>query len=354
MRIRRTAAMAATLIMSASLLAACGGADDEKDSPAPAPAVSSESEGESGQGEGQSDESNDQDASTSQAESDLPRIGKGDPMLGVTDGVDRPEIEKIDTEDLESTNVLEQTERFRRYLAGDASGDDWFTQMQSVADPSFAASLRVSDRDLLREYAGAATDIEVSSSYVIGIATGPYASVAGSDDDGNELWVVRLSFHASKADPSIGTWKAVSIDWPEDSDALDSNDLPFSEDTRATVQTTAAFASSSVFTQSPGDNEKTRAELMKRYFSDPKKAKKIEVPFPERNVTAVAGDPIGRYFSTPSGSKDIWVEINNTSHVVSPSGDPDPEQEPVQNVVYVKLSYSDGDWIAVDAQKGKP
>lgn len=62
----------------------------------------------------------------------------------------------------------------------------------------------------------------------------------------------------------------------------------------------------------------------------------------------------GRYFVTPSGSEEIWVKVNNTSHVVSPSGDPDPDEPPKQDVVYVKLAFSDGNWVAVDAQKEKP
>ena len=37
-----------------------------------------------------------------------------------------------------------------------------------------------------------------------------------------------------------------------------------------------------------------------------------------------------------------------------PSGDPDPDEPSKQAVVYVKLAFSDGNWVAVDAQKEKP
>lgn len=354
MRLRRTAVTAAALILSTSFLASCSGPEEQGSPPTKEGTAVSVPAQDDGQGQtaedGASGGSPGQDANGDP----LPGIGAGDPMLGVTDGVDRPELDQIGTPDLESTNALEQAEKFRRHLAGDASGDEWFAQMQEVADPSFAASLQVSDRELLRDYAKAAGSVKVSSPYVIGMSNSPYASVSGLNGEGNEVWTLRMSFHASKADPSIGTWQAVSIDWPEGSEALKSNDLPFSEDTRGTVLTTAAFASSSLFTQEVGDNAESRAGLVARFFVAPEKAKSIEVPFPERNTRAVAGDPSGRYFVTPRGSKDIWVEINNTSHVVSPSGDPDPDEEPKQNVVYVKLAFSEGNWVAIDAQKEKP
>lgn len=354
MRLRRTVVTAATLLLSASFLASCSGTEEQAaPPPQEGPGVSVPGQ-DVDEDQVTGDDSTEGSPGQNENGDPLPGIGAGDPMLGITDGMDRPELDEIDTPDLESTNALEQAEKFRRHLAGDASGDEWFAQIQEVADPSFAASLRVSDRELLRDYAKSAESVKVSSRYTIGMSNGPYASIVGLNGEDNEVWTLRLSFHASKADPSIGTWQAVSIDWPEGSDATKSNDLPFSEDTRATVLTTAAFASSSLFTQEVGDDEKSRAELVARFFAEPEKAKSIEVPFPERNTRAVAGDPSGRYFVTPQGSKDIWVEINNTSHVVSPSGDPDPDEEPAQNVVYVKLAFSEGNWVAIDAQKDKP
>lgn len=350
MRARRTAIMAAALALSVSALGACSGQDEEQGPSGPPVTVTEGSEGPQGgqeapEGDGGAPEAD---------EPAFPRVGEGNAMLGVTDGVDRPEPSEIETADLEPTSLIEQGEKFRRAMAGDTTGDEWFAAVQPVADPSFAASLKVSDRDLLREAGKSATSVAIDDTYVLGVSNAPYASVTGSDDEGNELWTARFSFHPSKADPSIGTWRAVSIDWADGSEALMSDGLPFTEDTRSTVLTTASFASSSLFTQAPGDDEKARAELAESYFSAPEKAKKLPMPFPERNVTAVAGDPVGRYFVTPSGSEEIWVEVNNTSHVVSPSGDPDPDEPPKQDVVYVKLTFSDGNWVAVDAQKEKP
>lgn len=351
---RRHATALAALTLSVGLLAACGnGGEKEDDQPVSAPPITVGAPASDGGGD-QGSTQEGQEGTEEPSAAVLPAIGQGDPMLGVHDGIDRPELSKIPTDELESSDFMEQSEKFRRLLASDSSGKDWNKAMQSVADPSFAASLSVSDRDLLREAGTSTESMDVTTRYSLGTSSEPYASATGLGADGEELWTVRMSFAPSKADRSIGTWRAVSIDWPEGSEALKSNDLPFTEDTRATVLTTAAYASSSVFTQAPGDDEKSRAALVGRYFLEPKAAAKIPVPFPERNVTAIAGDPIGRYFVTPAGSSDIWVEINNTSHVVSQSGDPDPDQEPAQNVVYVKLSFSDGNWMASDAQEGKP
>lgn len=345
MNLRRTIFAAAALAVIAAPLAACS---PDEDGGATAGSGSSSSAPAQGGAQGQSDGGG-ADSGGQTSSSGYPRVGEGDPMLGATDGQDRPALADIQTGDLDQTNALEQAEKFRRY-AVDAGADDatWLSQVQSVSDPSFAASLAVSDHSILR---GAAVQtLTVSDAYSMVSSSAPYASIEGKGADGAAIWTIRLSFSATKADPSIGTWKVVSIDWTAD---MGNAMVPFTEESRASTLTSAATASAPIFAQEPGDTAETRAERAGRFFTAPAAVAQVPMPFPDQNTTAVAGDPTGRYFVTPDGSADIWVEINNTSQISSPSGD--FEGDPKQSVVYVKMSYDgEGNWLAADAQTGAP
>lgn len=341
----RTWQIAAVLALAAPpVLAACSHGDGTSSESAPGPVAASSSAPSDPPSGDPSPSASDPSAASAQ---ELPPIGRGDPMLGDTDGIDRPQLADIRTEDLDATNATEQAEHVRRILTdGGTEQAAWMSQIQGVSDPTFAASVAVSDRQFLVSHE--ATSIRVARGYVLGSANGPYASFTGQDSEGSTLWTLRLAFYANQADPSVGTWKAISLDWPDEAET-DRVAAPLTESGRSDLRTTASFASAPLFAQEIGETPQTRAASMSRYFQSPVVASTLPAPFPDRNVRALAGDPTGTYFVTPQGSGEIWIEVDNSSREVSQDGQ--VSGDTVGSTVYVRLTFDGDTWVAVDAQK---
>lgn len=268
-----------------------------------------------------------------------PSIGAGDPMLGATDGVERPELADIPTEQLDSTNALELAERFRRTFEDETvPSDQWVADLKSSVDPTFAVSLTTASRGYFVTHKS--EKLRIEGGYTLG-ATEPYATVIASDADGNDMWKARLAIKLSKADPSIGTWSVVSVDWI-DASLSEGKAIPLTEDTRNNVRVTSTFASAGVFRQSLGEDPNNRFAALQNYLLDPQHAAARGKPVPDRDTAVEALDPTATYFVTPPGAGSIWVEVDGGYRTVAADGS---YGEPVQSIVYVEM-VPDGDTYA--------
>lgn len=236
-----------------------------------------------------------------------PVIGQGDPMLGITDGMDRPELADLETDDLDPTNAQETAERFRRLFEDEStSTEEWVASLSEVSDPTFAASLPLAERGYFKS--AHSSTVEIEEGYALGNSR-PYATIAAVDEGGNPLWRMRLSFTANKADPSVGTWKVISVDW-EDRSLVKDKAVPLTEGQRDDLRVTAAMASSPVLSQAQGETGEDREATLKRYLSDPEHAMKMGKPVPNKDVAVQARDPESSYFVTRAGDTSVWVELN--------------------------------------------
>lgn len=268
-----------------------------------------------------------------------PSIGAGDPMLGATDGEKRPALPDIPTDQLDSTNALELAERFRRTFEDESlPADQWVTTLKSMSDPTFAVSLNNSSRGYFE--ARKSTDLRVDGGYALGAAE-PYATVIASDTEGNDLWKAKLAITLSAADPSIGTWSVVSVDWLDPSLA-EGKMIPLTEDTRNNVRVTATFGSAGVFQQSVGEDPANRFAILQNYLRDPQHAAARGKPVPDRDVAVEALDAKATYFVTPHDSENIWVEVEGGFRALEADG---TYGAPTPVTFYVQM-VPDGDTYA--------
>lgn len=266
-----------------------------------------------------------------------PAIGAGDPMLGVTDGVDRPALDDIPADELETTNALEAGEKFRRTFEDETLGQEqWTAALTALSDPTFAVSLARAERGYFT--ATQSATVEVVQGYKLDNPQ-PYATLAAVDEEGNQLWTLRLAFKPSKADPSIGEWKAISVDWV-DKTLSEDKIIPLTESERSDIRVTASVASSYVLSQSKGEKPEAREETLRSAMSEPAHAIKRGKPHPDQDVTVQATQPDSTYLVTAEGSSTVWVEVNGGYRTVGDDGD----QGKIENVtVYVQMdSGKDG------------
>lgn len=295
--VTRLAALGTALALSVTALAGC--ADTNSDAPEPTSAAPS-----AGPASGAA-----QDA--------RPGIGEGDPMLGVTDGVQRPELRDIPTDQLDRTNVLETAERFRRTFEDEAVPTDaWAAELRTVADPTLAASIPGSARGYFT--GGQSAELAVTNRYTLD-SRQPYATVTALDEKKNPMWHMRLAIKRSDADPSIGTWSVISVDWDNPELAKDKT-APLTERERDSLRVTATFASAGVLTQKKGEAPENRAAFLQNYLSTPQNAAARGKPLPAEDVNTVANNPDSTYFVTPEGSANVWVEVNGSFSVANDDG----------------------------------
>lgn len=262
-------------------------------------------------------------------------IGEGDPMLGVTTGLDRGDVREIPAEELERTSAIETAEAFRRAYEGESKDASVRVQsMQAVADPTLAAQLPLIDDALPSNIASDVLD--VSEEYETGDKE-PYAGVTAYSSEGDPLYTVRLSIKVEEADPSIGTWSVISVDWH--GEASDDAVLPLSQAQRLELREGAAAAAIPVVQQVVGESPGDRDEALKSVLSDPVHAIERGRPRPDQNVRISHLDTEYAYFVSKPGSSSIWVKASLRSAPVAQSG---RAGDPVTTVVYVELTSNDG------------
>lgn len=275
-----------------------------------------------------------------------PAIGAGDPMLGVTDGVERPELSEIPTAELEPTNALETAERFRRVFEDETMPvDQWATELGGVSDPTFAASLAQAQRGYFTMKQTAT--VEVVEGYKLDNPQ-PYARIAAVDADGKEAWNMRLAFKPTKADPSVGDWKVISVDWV-DKALSDSKTIPLTESGREDVRVTATVASSVTLAQGKGETPEAREATLRTVMLDPVHAIGRGKPVPDQDVTVQAVEPTSTYLVTPEGSSVVWVEVNGGYQAVGDDGTVGDVQ-PV--TIYVQMANDGSGYVAQDVMTG--
>lgn len=263
-------------------------------------------------------------------------------MLGVTDGVKRPALADIPTDQLESTNALETAERFRRTFEDEAvPTDQWAAELRAVSDPTFAASLPGAARGYFTAKRSAA--VKVTGRYTMD-SPQPYATVTAYDETSNPMWHARLTITPSTADPSIGTWRVSALDW-DDPALASGRAVPLTEEARDNLRVTAAFASAGVITQTKGEVPENRTAFLQNYLSTPTNAAARGKPLADQDVTTAANDPESTYFVTPEGSANVWVEVKGSFSVVNDDG---TKGEPQPVTMYVELENTPSGFIGRD------
>lgn len=292
-------------------------------------------------------------AAGSGAEELRPMIGEGDPMLGLTEGTERPEdLSQLDTDQLEPTNAREQAEAFRRHIQdANLGGDQWRQAVESTTDGTFGMVLPHVDRTIFDDVRTAG--VEVVEEYDLDNPGEPFALVAGLDEEGEPVWTATMQFEESKADPSIVTWQVASIRWEHPS-LLDGRMGPLTSSERTALRNGAAAAALPLFVQELGANEDTLREDLSRTMAEPDKAVEAGLPFPETNTRVHTGEMAHTLPVTPRGSDAMWIQVTNRSFEVTVTGERLDDAEEVQRTVFVRIERWDGHWVAVDAQVEDP
>lgn len=269
-------------------------------------------------------------------------VGEGDPMLGATDGTDRGEVRDIDASELDRSNTLETAEAFRRAFENEtADAGPRVDAMRAVSDPTMAAQLLQVGAGFFD--GGGSTRLDITQEYELGADT-PYAAVTAYDGEAVPMYTMRLSFEASEADPSIGTWSVVSADWnnmvPPEGEVS-----PLSQSGRNQLRETAAKATVPVVEQSVGEDEKDRKKALKEVLADPEKAAALGAPEPEENVRIASRGATRAVFVTPKDSKDVWVKVDATAAETAQSG---WSGTPATTTLFVQMVQKDGEFVAND------
>lgn len=270
-------------------------------------------------------------------------VGSGDPMLGSTEGVQRPPLDQIPDDQLDPSNATELAEHFRRIFQDEAlDTDTWRAGLTPLSDPTFAASLPLADRGYFSQTA--ADGLTVIQPYKLG-DDAPYAQIVATTQ-GSDLWMMTLAYTPSSADASVGTWKVISVDWA-DPEFVGRRSIPLNQDGRASLLRTASYGTDPVLTQKVGETPADREAALRTTMIDPTTAIARGKPAgPDSNETTQPGPVTTRIFVTPEGSTSVWVQSDTSYVSVAPDG---TLGNKVPVTLIAELVIDDGAFVVKDA-----